>query len=661
MSKVFACLCALMLLVSVGATAEVVNFVAVDSQASSGLVSYTAAVTGGFAITEVSWDGFASTINAGTYGSELTCAISGPLGAAVVTLGSGSTYSPGAAFSGSDVSFVGDPAGVWTFDFYETYDDGGDVLPDATWDNIDFTFAAPAVNDACFIADSQASVGVASYTASITGGFAMASLDWSGIAETINAGTYGSELTCDISGPLGAQTITLGSGATYSPSAAFAGSTALFVGDPAGVWTFDFYETYDDGGDSLPDATWNDICFTFAAPDPCSGPDTCADAAIMGSIGAGAYAGDTTDCTDDSSICNLWGWSLLGLDHVYAIDVPCSGAEICVTYTPGGAQDGAIYLTNNCVDADVLDAVAGADSTLGGEVEAFCYTTTATDAATMYLYVDSYGAGSAGAYTLDIEVNTIANDTCATAIDVSAGGSFLGTTICAANDYDGVGCNPYTAAAPDAVYSITVADGDNVDLVYTPLSGQDISFYVVGDCGDLAGSCQGGADSGLGGDPEYLNIDFECAGTYYIICDGWSTAEGDFQLDVVVTPGAAPVDTFDVSMVCDIDPLNLPTQTKIRVYVTNTTGDFRQFCGSVGVTLCDATYIGNIRAGSMVLAGGATQFIGWGQVIPALNKTCNCTLVFDVDATDCTPCTDTNGIPAGWNETASCGITTVCP
>ena len=63
----------------------------------------------------------------------------------------------------------------------------------------------------------------------------------------------------------------------------------------------------------------------------------------------------------------------------------------------------------------------------------------------------------------------------------------------------------------------------------------------------------------------------------------------------------------------------------------------------------------------MVLGPSAFQTLTWGQNIPALATTCDCTLVFDVDATDCTPCESTAGVPAGWNETTSCGITTVCP
>jgi hypothetical protein len=114
----------------------------VDSQASSGIATYNATLTGGYTLGTIDWDGFATTLQDYTYGSELRLDLSGPLGATTIQLGTGTSYAPGAAFSGTDASFdgLGDPAGVWTFDFYESYDDGADGLPDATWDYIDFGF-----------------------------------------------------------------------------------------------------------------------------------------------------------------------------------------------------------------------------------------------------------------------------------------------------------------------------------------------------------------------------------------------------------------------------------------------------------------------------------------------------------------------------------------
>ncbi len=71
------------------------------------------------------------------------------------------------------------------------------------------------------------------------------------------------------------------------------------------------------------------------------------------------------------------------------------------------------------------------------------YTTSTSDAATMYIYVDTYGAGTAGAYDLEVVINgPVANDTCDTAVDVTGGGLFSGTTICAVDDYNGLDCIP---------------------------------------------------------------------------------------------------------------------------------------------------------------------------------------------------------------------------
>ncbi|MFH1746159.1 MAG: pre-peptidase C-terminal domain-containing protein [Planctomycetota bacterium] len=152
---------------------EVVSFTNIPVQAAPGLVSYQATLAGGYTMGALDWAGFASTIQSGTWGNELTLDLSGPLGAATFDLGTGYSYAPGAPFSGTNYSFdnAGDPAGVWTFDFYDTYDDGGDGLPDATWDYIDFTFnewAAPQP-------PASTPIGVPSDTA---GNLASGAVDW---------------------------------------------------------------------------------------------------------------------------------------------------------------------------------------------------------------------------------------------------------------------------------------------------------------------------------------------------------------------------------------------------------------------------------------------------------------------------------------------------
>jgi hypothetical protein len=539
MRKIFACCCAIVLAVSVVASAEVVSFTAVDSQAAAGTVSYTATVTGGFTLTSTNWDGFASTINSGTYGSELKCDVSGPLGTAFLTLGSGTTYAPGAAFSGTDSTLTGDPAGVWTFDFYESYDDGADGLPDATWDTIDFDFSDAAI---------------------------------------------------------------------------------------------------------------------------CVGPDDCASAQLL----TESYnSGDTTNCSNTFPSYNLWAYPVEGNDHVYALEIPCPGYEVCVNAYPYTEQDITIALSNECTDGPVT-AVAGADDWGVWNSEYFCYTTTGGDASIMYIYVDFHGEGSASGYSLSVYLNgLVPNDECWQAIDVGAGGTYSGTTVCARNFVDVTAdCIDYATAGPEAVYSFYANDGDTLDLTLTPTTSWDPALYVIRDCYDPEGTCVGGADAGLIGDPETATLTFNCGGYYYIMADSYyasgASSAGDFDLDVAITP-ATPVDTFDVSLVCDTATLTLPTQTQVRVYVTSTFDSPRQICGNIGVTTCSGAHISYLRAGNMVVLGGETKFIGWGQYIPALPPTCDCTLIFDVDATDCTNCEDAGLDAAGWNETTTCGVTTYCP
>jgi hypothetical protein len=511
--------------------------------------------------------------------------------------------------------------------------------------------------------ESQATAGIASYNADITGGFTLEAISWDGVATLINEFSWGSDLWCGVSGPLGSTTLYLGSGSQFPPGTAFSGLTSdLAGGDPAGVWTFDFYEGWDDGSDGLPDATWDTITFDLSDTYPCAGPDDCASAQLL----TESYnQGNTTGCSDTFPSYSLWATPVNGNDHVYALEIPCPGYEISLNCWPSNGQDVVLAISGECADGPVT-AVAGADDVGPGSGEYLTYTTTADDPSTMYIYVDSHGEGSAGAYSLSVYLNgTVPNDECWQAIDVTGGGTFSGTTLCARNFVDvAEGCIDYPTSGPEAVYKITVNDGDTVDLTLTPTTAWDPAIYVVSACWDPDNTCRGGADAGLAGEPEFATLTFNCGGVFYIIADSYyesgDLAAGDFDLDVAVTP-AEPVDTFDVSMVCDTATLTLPTQTNIRVHVTSTFDSPRQICGDVGVTTCNGTHITSLRAGTLVLSGGETKLFSWGQYIPALPPTCDCTLVFDLDASDCTPCGDAGTDVAGWNETATCGIDTYCP
>lgn len=161
MKKVLTCVVAAVFAVGVVSASETVSFTNVPSQGEPGMVTYNATLVGGYDLNSIDWEGFAATIQDYTYGSELMLDLSGPLGSATIQLGSGSSYAPGATFAGTSYDFTGDPVGDWTFDFYESYDDGNDDLPDATWEYIDFLFSSdePEPPDATEIAVPSQTVG----------------------------------------------------------------------------------------------------------------------------------------------------------------------------------------------------------------------------------------------------------------------------------------------------------------------------------------------------------------------------------------------------------------------------------------------------------------------------------------------------------------------
>jgi hypothetical protein len=50
-------------------------------------------------------------------------------------------------------------------------------------------------------------------------------------------------------------------------------------------------------------------------------------------------------------------------------------------------------------------------------------------------------------------------------------------------------------------------------------AGWDAGMYLVGDCGDILGSCQAAADAYFGGLTERLRFLLPQAGVYYLIVD----------------------------------------------------------------------------------------------------------------------------------------------
>lgn len=147
------------------------------------------------------------------------------------------------------------------------------------------------------------------------------------------------------------------------------------------------------------------------------------------------------------------------------------------------------------------------------------------------------GAADAGAIALN------GADTCSgSAPDVTAGGTFLGSTFLATDDYSvsGMGCPSGGAASGrDVAYllapSVTRAYRVRVTPLERPLGdGGVIRFdpmlYVQPVCG--AGLCVAGTIFNGVGEPEEVTFTVNAGQTVYVVVDGELASRGDFELDV---------------------------------------------------------------------------------------------------------------------------------
>lgn len=100
-------------------------------------------------------------------------------------------------------------------------------------------------------------------TYSASGGYTMRSMRIAGTLTRVNASSYASEARIRITAPNGAftdfQMFTQGSFTTLTGEGRV--YTAPF--NPAGSWTFRFYESFDDGGTGSVDARWDSITFEY--------------------------------------------------------------------------------------------------------------------------------------------------------------------------------------------------------------------------------------------------------------------------------------------------------------------------------------------------------------------------------------------------------------
>ncbi|MBK8173248.1 MAG: putative metal-binding motif-containing protein [Sandaracinaceae bacterium] len=122
------------------------------------------------------------------------------------------------------------------------------------------------------------------------------------------------------------------------------------------------------------------------------------------------------------------------------------------------------------------------------------------------------------------------NETCTAPTDVSAGGHFLGSFVDVTNDLS-LSCN--AGIAPDLVYTFTIDTQKDVAIRATSPTADTIVTALRSTCAGTDLRCTGGA-------PLATNVHSLDAGTYFIVLEGPSYTEIDFDLEVVFSEPTAP-------------------------------------------------------------------------------------------------------------------------
>ncbi len=122
--------------------------------------------------------------------------------------------------------------------------------------------------------------------------------------------------------------------------------------------------------------------------------------------------------------------------------------------------------------------------------------------------------------------------------DVTAGGTFLGSTLSATDDYGpSVGTCPAggTGSGRDVAYLVAPSVARAYTVKVTPKSaGFDPMLYAQVMC--ATNVCLGGTVLNGVNQPETFTFNVGAGQTAYVIVDGESVTKGDFELLVTFTP-----------------------------------------------------------------------------------------------------------------------------
>jgi hypothetical protein len=172
-------------------------------------------------------------------------------------------------------------------------------------------------------------------------------------------------------------------------------------------------------------------------------------------------------------------------------------------------------------------------------------------AGTYSVIVMGYGAGEIAVTAEFIEPTPApTNESCTAPIDISAGGTFLGSMLDAVDDLS-ITCG--VSGSPDLVYRFTTTEAHDIEISASALTGESMSWQVRPDCDSTSGAvrCASGTlATGL--------LHEVPAGTYFLVIEGPAYAEADFQLDIEFLP---PTPAIPGDRCTSAIPLTLGTPT----------------------------------------------------------------------------------------------------
>jgi hypothetical protein len=242
---------------------------------------------------------------------------------------------------------------------------------------------------------------------------------------------------------------------------------------------------------------------------------------------------------------------------------------------------------------------------------------TATETATYFIIVDSLD-GTEGAYTLNVAEfvpqvcvgdETITTDSLpfSSEVDLADQPASRWSVYDSCEDVASL----YSYAGREILYAIDVEAGDAYVFNAAPAadSGMDPGLIILKACYSNAmemSECFAGVDDGFADDPEELMLQFDEAGTYFVIVDTY-TSDDEPDLTGLITLTVSAVEaTVDQGEECSIDLQCLDTTDGICHEVLDEFEYPYNFCSVSCATDTAATDCADFASGCCIVADGET-------------------------------------------------------